>query len=352
LTFRGKVGINTETPSEALTVNGNVLVSGNVLKPSDKRIKDNITPVDTKVQLQNLTNLKIYDYDLKQWKDVNGTTTTSTLRDRGVLAQELNEIIPQAVEKIGDVELQDGKIVQNLLVVNERVLLFENIGATQELCRIIQEEIGTVDHIDDRVDRLERGENSRKTVQNDTRSTLENLIDFVTSEEYITDPDQSNCCYCSVFGLGPAWTTFIFGMFCPLIWMVGILYIGSVFPVRRKAGLANLTAVAIYILGILAITYIPPLKGFVFLVTISPVLFGLAVMIFLGCLMRKKSYTKMDQRSKARYKLRQYMSRPKFYSYSRSNDSEPNSSKPNSDPTTAPASRKNTVTKDTFAKMV
>ena len=71
--FHGKVGINTDTPQEALTVHGNVLVTGQILKPSDQRIKENLQEIPTEKQLENIKNLKVYDYDLKRWKDGSGT---------------------------------------------------------------------------------------------------------------------------------------------------------------------------------------------------------------------------------------------------------------------------------------
>lgn len=40
------MGINTEAPDEALTVVGNVSVTGSVLHPSDKRLKQNIKKVN------------------------------------------------------------------------------------------------------------------------------------------------------------------------------------------------------------------------------------------------------------------------------------------------------------------
>lgn len=83
-----------------------------------------------------------------------------------VIAQELQKIMPFAgntavilvvvvlglcsrlcllcvlvVNEIGDVTLSDGRVINNLLVVNERVLLFENIGATQHLSTLLQKEV-------------------------------------------------------------------------------------------------------------------------------------------------------------------------------------------------------------------
>ena len=39
------MGINTESPDEALTVVGNVQVTGQILQPSDARLKTDITQV-------------------------------------------------------------------------------------------------------------------------------------------------------------------------------------------------------------------------------------------------------------------------------------------------------------------
>jgi hypothetical protein len=44
-TVMGRLGINTRHPDEALHVNGNVKINGNILQPSDIRIKENIQTV-------------------------------------------------------------------------------------------------------------------------------------------------------------------------------------------------------------------------------------------------------------------------------------------------------------------
>ena len=43
--FQGRVGINTDKPEEALTVHGNVKVTGHVIQPSDQRAKVDIEEV-------------------------------------------------------------------------------------------------------------------------------------------------------------------------------------------------------------------------------------------------------------------------------------------------------------------
>lgn len=50
-----------------------IMLTGSILKPSDQRIKTNITPVSTSSQLEKIMQLKIYDYELKHGKEA-GTT--------------------------------------------------------------------------------------------------------------------------------------------------------------------------------------------------------------------------------------------------------------------------------------
>ena len=44
-TMQGRVGINTDKPEEALTVNGNIQLTGQILQASDIRVKQNIRQV-------------------------------------------------------------------------------------------------------------------------------------------------------------------------------------------------------------------------------------------------------------------------------------------------------------------
>ena len=42
---QGRVGINNDAPDEALTVHGNIHLTGALIQPSDKRAKTNIREV-------------------------------------------------------------------------------------------------------------------------------------------------------------------------------------------------------------------------------------------------------------------------------------------------------------------
>lgn len=155
LTTKGKVGINTNTPTEALSVSGNVQVTGTMYRPSDRRIKSNLQPVSKRSQLHTIRQLNVYDYT----KEDPGTGEIT--QERGVIAQQVQQIAPTAVKVVPKVVSTTGKEIENLLVVDDRHLLMETIGATQELDRRLE-------HIDDRVVDLEFIEQVKQKEQRKT----------------------------------------------------------------------------------------------------------------------------------------------------------------------------------------
>ncbi|GAM25871.1 hypothetical protein SAMD00019534_090460 [Acytostelium subglobosum LB1] len=157
----GNVGVNNPNPAESLSVNGNVSITGIMFTPSDVRVKTEIRPVDTSEQLDNIKRLKLYDYRLiKPWTDTTGVTEPN---DRGVIAQELQTVIPAAVKQTGDRSLNDGTVIKDFLMVNKDAIFMENIGATQELSKKVDNVVIELDILDknkeqvmSKVDELER----------------------------------------------------------------------------------------------------------------------------------------------------------------------------------------------------
>jgi hypothetical protein len=243
MVFNGKVGINTSAPAESLTVNGNIMMTGNLFKPSDVRIKSNVESVDPLDQLKNIRNLKIYDYLVQSRKE------------RGVLAQELAQHMPNAVHVAGDVHIDDVTI-PNFLVVNERVLLFENIGATQQLDKEVASDKKAIIDINTRVNELE------VTSKDDTyHSLLHRVIDVVTDTEKApkvphnnNNPIDEEVSWSenvnhglTWFSIGPSRSMWILGFFIPVVWVLGSLYIFSKVPTRRAGGVLNLVMWLIYL---------------------------------------------------------------------------------------------------------
>ena len=124
----GRVAINTEQGSEALTVHGNIQLSGQVMQPSDVRIKRVLREVDPKEQLENVKKIKIVQYkyrpeflsQLPQEERHQLQRTPHT----GIIAQDIRQVLPDAVSSSGSYVLANGKEIEDMLIVNkDRIFL-------------------------------------------------------------------------------------------------------------------------------------------------------------------------------------------------------------------------------------
>lgn len=99
-------------------VHGNLKITGHIIQPSDIRAKKNIIECDTAKQLRNVQRLRVvrYDYEPSFASQLNRTSENS---DTGVIAQEVAEILPEAVSPAGDLILDNGTSIDNFLVVNK-----------------------------------------------------------------------------------------------------------------------------------------------------------------------------------------------------------------------------------------
>ena len=121
------MAVGTDQSSEVLTVQGNILVAGEVLHPSDKRIKQNISAIDPKKQLENVQKIQVVEYQYKPEylaKFSEEEKMQMKRQQTGVIAQDLRMILPDAVESAGNVTLDSGTEIPNMLIVNkERLFL-------------------------------------------------------------------------------------------------------------------------------------------------------------------------------------------------------------------------------------
>ena len=147
MVHHGAVGINTDKPTEALTVHGNIRLTGNVMQTSDQRVKEEVVPANTRQQLDNVRQLNLYHYSLKPaWAEAAGRQQDDRA-ETGVLAQELQAVLPDAVRTTGPVDF-GGEHLDDLLVVNKERVFMENVGAVQELGKL-------ADTLDGRIRELE-----------------------------------------------------------------------------------------------------------------------------------------------------------------------------------------------------
>uniref|UniRef100_F7DI59 Myelin regulatory factor n=1 Tax=Ornithorhynchus anatinus TaxID=9258 RepID=F7DI59_ORNAN len=143
----GRVGINTDRPDEALVVHGNVKVMGSLMHPSDIRAKEHVEEVDTTEQLKRISRMRLVHYNYKP--EFAASAGLDAAPETGVIAQEVKEILPEAVKDTGDVVFANGKTIENFLVVNKERIFMENVGAVKELCKL-------TDNLETRIDELER----------------------------------------------------------------------------------------------------------------------------------------------------------------------------------------------------
>lgn len=192
VSFVGKVGINTENPIESLSVQGNISVTGDIYKPSDRRIKSELMQKDPEDQLDRIRKLKIYDY---QRKDLQ---TGQLFPETGVIAQELQQVLPSAVKNVGTMMIgPGGEEIPDFCVVKERDLLMENIGATQAL----DLKVGS---IQESVDSLKASSQNPKKSKTTKRSRSSNANPGKPSEPF------ASICFSIFFKLMLVFLLFVF----------------------------------------------------------------------------------------------------------------------------------------------
>ncbi|CAP23547.2 Protein CBR-PQN-47 [Caenorhabditis briggsae] len=123
----GNVAIGTDRQAETarLTVAGDIYCSGRVINPSDIRLKEGISEKETAEAIENLLKLRVVDYRYKdEVANVWGLDEQQRQRT-GLIAQELQAVLPDAVRDIGD-----------YLTIDEGRVFYETVMATQQLCRM------------------------------------------------------------------------------------------------------------------------------------------------------------------------------------------------------------------------
>uniref|UniRef100_A0A3Q2TA57 Myelin regulatory factor like n=1 Tax=Fundulus heteroclitus TaxID=8078 RepID=A0A3Q2TA57_FUNHE len=142
----GRVGINTDSPDEALVVCGNAKVMGAIMQPSDCRAKQNIQEVDSEQLLKRINQMRIVEFEYKpEFASNMGIDHT---HQTGIIAQEVKELLPSAVMEVGDVICSDGEIIENFLMVDKEQIFMENVGAVQQLAKL-------TDNLENRIQELE-----------------------------------------------------------------------------------------------------------------------------------------------------------------------------------------------------
>ncbi|XP_011631740.1 myelin regulatory factor-like protein isoform X1 [Pogonomyrmex barbatus] len=180
----GRVGINTDRPDEALVVHGNMKVTGHIVQPSDVRAKQSVQEIDTREQLRNVQQLRVVRYRYApEFAQHSGLDIKQ--EDTGVIAQEVQQILPEAVLPAGDIVLPNGQRIENFLVVNKERIFMENVGAVKELCKV-------TDNLETRIDQLERiNKRLAKLKRGDSLKSSISTVSSISSNKYSSSINKS-----------------------------------------------------------------------------------------------------------------------------------------------------------------
>lgn len=178
-------------------------VSGHIVQPSDVRAKLEIGELDTAEQLANMQRIRVvkYRYEPEFARhsgllaathgggpfDGGGTGSGDladdyAVLDTGVIAQEVREVLPDAVREAGSVWLDSGQVIENFLYVNKDRIYMENIGAVKELCKVtgsLEMRIEQLERINARLARMQkRGGVAGGGKMVGTSGTGESIVNF------------------------------------------------------------------------------------------------------------------------------------------------------------------------------
>lgn len=79
----------------------------------------NMVQADTKEQLRNVQALRVVHYKYTEEFAETAGLKENERGDTGVIAQEVESIIPDAVRPAGNIVLPNGRQIENFLVVNK-----------------------------------------------------------------------------------------------------------------------------------------------------------------------------------------------------------------------------------------
>lgn len=141
MTFSGAICIGTDKPigDAQLTVHGNVATTGQITRPSDRRVKEGIADLSTKDALDRLAQMRLVEFAYKPEIAEKWGLSEQDRHRVGVIAQELAEVLPEAVKDNGE-----------FLTVDDTRVFYDTVAAAQELYRLtgnLESKIGQVEKI-------------------------------------------------------------------------------------------------------------------------------------------------------------------------------------------------------------
>lgn len=151
----GFLGVGTWTPTEKVDVVGNIKASGTIT-PSDLRLKRNVIDFDRGLEDVIKLNPKSFEYNGK-----GGTVNGS--RHIGLIAQDLQEIIPEFVQEFSHQEIMSRSLNEEIslgpkesfLEIHDSEIKYLLINAIKDQQKIIEDQKEEIESQDERITDLE-----------------------------------------------------------------------------------------------------------------------------------------------------------------------------------------------------
>lgn len=146
----GNVGIGTTSAAFPLTVNGNAYISGDLTVASDVQLKEDIRPVRNALGTIGRLNPVTYRYRVSEFPELRLSENNKI----GLIAQELEEILPELVTPAGKALRINGESV-DLKSVNYLELIPVLIAGIQELEATVSEKEDQIETLSKRLEKVE-----------------------------------------------------------------------------------------------------------------------------------------------------------------------------------------------------
>lgn len=130
---------------------GDIVATGNISRPSDRRVKEDIAAMDTRTAMDRISQMRVVEFSYKP-EIANQWGLTEENRHRvGVIAQELAEVLPDAVRDNGE-----------FLTVDDTRIFYDTVAAAQELYRLTGNLECKIDQVEKISQKLARFAQKRK----------------------------------------------------------------------------------------------------------------------------------------------------------------------------------------------
>ena len=164
----GQMQVGATTVEGDLDVQGDLTVTGDFKHPSDQALKTDLRPADTGAALDQVSRIKLYEYE---WKDTGRPGF-------GPMAQQLRGVLPGAVTEHPRETVADGDTGEQrpMLVVNYQMVNTLTMSATQQLAKKMDATAIRTDLHETRIAELEKDQGSAASDGGTAEQSLEQRI--------------------------------------------------------------------------------------------------------------------------------------------------------------------------------